>query len=189
MNSSELPSDDELADAVGKAKLPPYNFKSSQLKETDHGAETVRSLLDKRFFRLPLDTIRGLVQKLSKRGREPGKRKRPPQCSADSAISRLIRAYPPADSYSEEYFRIHESDEYRTLVGGLKRSLGFMCQLCTRFFLGHELEGHILDYQEWRVQGRILILCTKCHPVADAMRRRGRDADKKLDQSPLFTRP
>ena len=48
---------------------------------------------------------------------------------------------------------------------------------------GDNLEGHTVRYDAWREPGMVLVVCRECHPVLDAMRRRGAAQEAKTDAS------
>lgn len=186
------PTQQQLAEAVTRAKEED-GLRSSQITHTDQGAGMVRHYLaqiDAKYGTIPLDNIRLLVTNLSRSGNEPGTRQRSVGVKADAAIGRFARAmeagYPRAESHSVEYDNIHASDEYRRLRDSLKRHLDFRCQGCSLHFLGHELQGHIVDYERWQEPGMVLIVCEECHRVIDCLRRRGIAKSAGETETPLF---
>lgn len=184
---TDRPTIEELQEAVEKAKAPPHNLKSGEIKHTDHGSAMVRHYLPERFHSWPLDEVRMACENLSKAGNEPGKRKRTEQQKQDGTLKSLVNAFPSNGEHSPEYDRIHESQSYKSLRDARKRALGFRCQLCSRLFLGINLEGHIIDYAKWDKPGMMIILCRdECHPIADALRRRGKIIERGEDLPPML---
>lgn len=188
MSEEQLkPTDEELQDAIMRAKQAPHNLTSSQIKHLDYGAGIVRSYLPERFHIVPLDEIRMWCESLSKAGKEPGIRKRTPEQKQAAALKSLVRAFPSNGDHTAEYDAIHRDPEYKRLRDGRKRALGFRCQLCSRVFMASELEGHIIDYSDWRHPGMMIIVCaSECHPIIDALRRRGRQITQGEPALPLF---
>lgn len=183
----DRPTTEEIQAAINKAKGSPHNLTSSAIKHTDHGAGIVRHYLPKRFHSWPLDEVRIACENLSKAGGEPGKRKRTEQQKQDGTLKSLVKAFPSNGEHSPEYDRIHESDEFKSLRDARKIFLDYRCQLCCRHFMGQDLEGHILDYDTWDMPGMMIILCRdECHPIADALRRRGKKMERGDDLPPML---
>lgn len=180
VTSGIRPSVDELRDAVQRAKN--HDYTSSQITQTDQGAAFVRACLPLRYSLLSLDEIRKCVVNLSRSGKEPGERALTDSERAASQFDRakgaMLKAYPPADSHSDDYLRQHESDEWAARLKEEKVRCGFRCQGCGRQFVGVMLEGHTVRYDAWREPGMVLIVCRECHPVLDVLRRRGAQNDK-----------
>jgi 5-methylcytosine-specific restriction endonuclease McrA len=191
-NDTPTPTDDQLADAVAKAK-DIDGLSSSEIKMTDRGAGMVRhylSLMDSRFATYPLDSIRLRTQNLSRAGQEPGHKRRSEQEKRTSILTRLRRllqnAFPRAVEHSQEYADLHESEQYKRHRDALKREYGYRCQGCSLCFHGDELQGHIVDYRRWNEPGMMLILCVDCHELVDSLRRRGVQIGKTEPELPLI---
>ena len=132
---------------------------------------------DPRFSTYPLDEIRLATQNLSRAGKEPGTKQKTKPERAESAMSRLLRimesAFPRAVVHSDKYYDLHNSDEFKQYRDDLKKLYDYRCQGCSLHFLGKDLQGHIVDYQQWREPGMLLIVCEPCHRLIDTLRRRG----------------
>ena len=181
------PTKNDLIAAITMAKASPHNLTSTDIKCDDDATGIVRFNLPPRFNAYPLGTLRRDINNLSRSSDEPGKHKRTPRQKAELAINRLGNAFERNGEHSPEYAAIHASDEFRTIREGLKEATGFRCQLCYRH-LPLELEGHIIDYERWNEPGMMLLLCrSKCHPVADSIRRWGINRENEDNEAmPLF---
>ena len=167
------PTDDQLAAAVKLAKGD--GISSSDMKAMDDATAVVRRYLGDEFNNYPLGMLRKNITNLSRSGNEPGDSKRTDEQKQAAWFRSIGKKFPQSEQHSDEYRAIHASDEYKRLRDGRKLALDYRCQLCGRFFLGRELEGHILDYKKWNRPGMMMILCKEeCHPIADALRRRGK---------------
>jgi hypothetical protein len=167
-------------------------FTSEQIKHEDTAAEYFRKCLGPKWYAIPLDLIRRWCETESKAGREWGAPERTDEDRIRCALANIVKLYKPADSHSEKYHQIHNSDEFRRIVASLKRAYEFHCQLCSRVLDSTLLEGHIVDYHgdNWKKPGMILILCRElCHPVADTLRSRRGCCLDDTDPAPLFDSP
>lgn len=179
-----LPSDAELMAAIEAAKGA--GVSSSDIKHTDHGAALARHFLAPRFHALSLDYVRTRAENLSRAGREPGACKRPRKASAEAAVERIRRAYPPPLTRSPEYEELHRGERWRSHLRMLKKELDYRCQMCFRQFPGEALEGHCLDYADFEAYGRTMIYCLPHHALADALLRMDRDVGGAEEPLPLW---
>ena len=187
ISKSEVPTKEELQAAIKQAKAPPHNFTSTQIKCNTNAIEIVRYYLSPRFVGFSTDELRIMVTNLSRSGDEPGSKKRTDEQKQSSTLRSLVNAFPSNGEHTQQYDNIHASSAYKTLRDKRKQALDYRCQLCCRYFLGHQLEGHILDYSNWEKPGMLIILCRdECHPIADSLRRRGKKVDSGEDL-PLWT--
>ncbi len=188
--TARLPNDEELTRAIIRTKE--YGYSSRDIITSTAAIQYLRHQLGLEFLTLSDDDLRKVAFNFSKSGKEPGKRKRTDEQKTSLCfvyfLNRVLKLYTGSDTHSAEYDRIHRSENYRTLVADLKRRFGYRCQICTRQFRGIELEGHILDYSDWDTSGKLLILCrSECHPVADALRRRGKAIELGEPVPELYT--
>lgn len=176
MSDGIRPTVDELRDAIAKAKSH-RGYTSTFIKHTDAGAAYVRSCLPAKYHSLHCDEIRIAAQNLSRAGLEPGERTLTQEERSakrfSSAVQSMVKAFPPAAQRSEQYEQQHSSQEWKDRVRHEKHMCGYRCQACGRQMTGDKLEGHTVRYDAWRQHGMVLIVCRECHPVLDALRRRG----------------
>ena len=168
--TNDVPTEEQLQSAIVKAKADGYS--STDITTTDSGASMVRHNLPSHFDTWSLDRIRRECINLSRKGREPGTKKRPRSSSVECTLARLVKLRKISETHSELYDRIHLSEEYRTLRDRRKQALEYMCQLCCRTRLGRD-------------PGRMLILCKECHAIADIIRERGLSMDGDGDNESL----
>ncbi len=184
------PTESELIMAVTMAKAK--GFKSGELKHGDGPVAYLRSCLGPAYAAFPLDRLRMLVERLSKAGKEPGENKRTPEEKESKRIVKALELITKDSTrsvtHSAEYAEIHANAKYKQLRDDLKRRRNFRCQLCCRVRISSYLEGHILDYKEWWIDGNLLILCADgCHEIMDAVRRLGITTDNDAEcNTPLF---
>lgn len=186
------PTEDELNDAIKAAKAK--NLTSTQIKMRDSAAAVVRHYLGLKnpvYKTIHLETLREMINAMSKQGREAGDHKRnySPREIFNSSIDKMREAFPRADNHSERYHEIHSSGEYRAYRDALKKTLRFRCQGCGGTFPGSELQGHIVDYDNWKDPGMMLIVCgIQCHEVLDILRSAGKPPARG-NQMPMWGKP